>query len=192
MGRDIFPLDQPSALLHPSACADVHPSLMSQLTEGGFYLSRIISEVTLCQQCTWKCLGEASGSVPGQSKEKSRSLSELTWNKIYSRSFNEYQNILPVRERNPFYLLWILASSFNALSNVLTKLRTWIPAWLANFGHGDWVHLSLSQALFLSFTHLCLNYSFLLTHSAENWNLLMSGSQNRWESGIDQAVESRT
>lgn len=93
------------------------------------------------------------GLFQGEKKEKSRSLNNLTWNKIYSSSFNEYQNILPVRERNHFYLLWILAPPFNALSNVLSKLRTWIPACLANFRHGNLVHLSLSQALFLSFTH---------------------------------------
>lgn len=182
-----FPLDQLSAHLHPSAHADVRPSLTFQFTEGGFHLSRIISGVTFCQLCIWKCLSEASGSVPGQSKEKSRSLNKLTWNKIYSSSFNEYQNILPVRERNHFYLLWSLSFSFNALSNVLSKLRTWIHNSCMS-GHLWTWRFSSSLPLSGSFSlihSLCLNYSFLFTHSAEKWNLLKSGSQNRWESSID-------
>lgn len=100
-------------------CTPLHVQMfiLFSFSEGAFNISRIISEVALYQSCTLKCLGEASGSVPGQSKEKSRTFNKLTWNKIYSSSFNEYQNILPGRERNHFYLLWILASSFNALSS---------------------------------------------------------------------------
>lgn len=129
----------------------------------------------------------SSGSAPGQSKEKSRSLSKVTWNKIHSSSFNEYQNILPVGERKHFCLVWILAASFNALSNVLSKLRTWIHNCWKSGQLWTW-RFSSSQSLSGSFSlihSLCLNYSFFFTHSAENWNLLMSGSRNRWESSID-------
>lgn len=120
-------------------------------------------------------------------KKKSRSLKKLTWNKIHSSSFNECQNILSMSKRNLFYLLWILASSFNALSNVLSRLRTWIHNSCMSGSLWTW-RFSSSQPLSGSFSlihWLCLNYSFLFTHSAENWNLLMSGSWNRWESSID-------
>lgn len=49
MDWDLFPLYHPSALLHPSAHADVHPPLTFRHSEGWFHLAKTISEVTLCQ-----------------------------------------------------------------------------------------------------------------------------------------------
>lgn len=196
-GLGFFPLYHPSVLLHPSSHADVHPPLTFHHAEGCLHLDKMISEATFCASHAVEGLEIprwSPWSPLGQSQRPSRSFNKLIWNKTKSSRFNGYQNVILVRNRSHFNLLPGIASSFNVLSNVLSKFRTWIHnSWMP--GHLWTWRFSSYQSLSGSFSlihSLCLNYSFLFTQSAENWNLLMSGSLNRWESSIDYAVESRT